>query len=158
MYSSPPLAGARIVQEVRLARLARSAPRAVRLTLQQLPRASYCLGCLAPRQVLGDAALCAQWRSECAIMANRIIDMRIALKEALVKVATLPRRAVPPGPAPPPDASARRPHILRTRSPLRPAWAGMGRRPHAPLCTFRWDRPRIGITSRIRLACFALAA
>jgi len=53
MYSSPPLAGARIVQEV-----------------------------------LGDAALCAQWRSECAIMANRIIDMRIALKEALVKVGS----------------------------------------------------------------------
>jgi len=49
MYSSPPLAGARIV-----------------------------------RDVLSDPALDAQWREECKSMADRIIAMRQALKDALV--------------------------------------------------------------------------
>merc|ERR1719291_146296 len=48
MYSSPPLAGARIV-----------------------------------REILSDPVLDAQWRSECKSMADRIIDMRQALKDAL---------------------------------------------------------------------------
>lgn len=59
------------------------APRATRS--DPSPPSSYCAS-----QVLGDAKLCAQWREECAVMANRIIDMRAALKEAMVKVWACP--------------------------------------------------------------------
>jgi len=39
-------------------------------------------------EVLGDAELCAQWRGECASMANRIISMREALKAALERAGS----------------------------------------------------------------------